>query len=397
MNFRTRFCKISILVLSFIIVPFVHQTFAQVTIGNGTQPSDGALLQLKENDNQGANSNRGLILPRVQLTGHNLDAISKDGTETAEMYTGLTVWNVRSVGDICKGVQTWTGTEWVSPMPKNANKSSYDPTSGRLTDHEGNTYSTGSFGTAGVWMTQNMRSMSAPGPCEDILYPNELTKDNWSYDMYIQIVTYPAADGTISNNQKPTTWKPEYGMLYSWALATNGKGGFDGLGNVDGVQDENNVNAVVKQRQGICPDGWHLPSFAEWQKLFDVLGEDATKTSPEYANYTGQTNPVGATGAITSAKSNTPVAGITNMPNGASKTNDKGGFDVFLTGTSTSATSEYGLRADFWTSNSDIKVEEHGRWMARAVSISLVRTQSDPMSSAGRRTNLYSVRCKKND
>jgi len=27
--------------------------------------------------------------------------------------------------------------------------------------------------------------------------------------------------------------------------------------------------------QGVCPQGWHLPSMAEWQQLFDFLGTDA--------------------------------------------------------------------------------------------------------------------------
>jgi len=42
-----------------------------------------------------------------------------------------------------------------------------------------------------------------------------------------------------------------YGTLYTWAAATNG-----GSGNI----------------QGICPDGWHLPSEAEWNELVSHLG-----------------------------------------------------------------------------------------------------------------------------
>lgn len=345
-----------ILVLSFITLPFAYHSFAQVTIGNGREPSAGALLQLKENDNLGANANRGLLLPRVQLTGHNLDAISKDDTETTEMYTGLTVWNVRSVEDICKGVQTWTGTKWVSPMPKNENKSSYNPTSGILTDHEGNTYKAASFGTAGIWMTQNLRSRTAPGACDDTYFPDELTAEDFSKHMWINVVGYPNGDqpGTAA----PPTWSPEQGMLYTWALATNNKGGFDGLGNVDGEQVENPAQGTIpKVRQGVCPDGWHLPSATEWLDLMKVLHADATSTSTDlYADYS-QSN-VGNRSGMTSIKSNTPITTV--LPKGASKPASQGGFDALLTGyiTNKKLVTLFGERVYFWTSNSSNAGEE---------------------------------------
>jgi uncharacterized protein (TIGR02145 family) len=43
-----------------------------------------------------------------------------------------------------------------------------------------------------------------------------------------------------------------YGFLYSWTTAMDG--------------------AVVAGAQGICPDGWHLPSDAEWDSLTGWAG-----------------------------------------------------------------------------------------------------------------------------
>lgn len=374
---------------------------AQVTIGNDTKAVNGALLQLKENEDLGANSKRGLLLPRVQLTGHNLDAISKSDSETSEMYTGLTVWNVRSVGDICKGVQTWTGSKWVSPMPKNENKSSYNPTSGILTDHEGNTYTTASFGTAGVWMTQNLRSRTAPGACDDTYFPNELTVEDFTDNMWINVVGYPNGDqpGTAA----PSTWTPEQGMLYTWALASNNKGGFDGLGNVDGPQDEASVEPLV--RQGVCPEGWHLPSNSEWTALIKVLHTDSKSASPIYADYS-QSN-VGTKSGYTSAKSNTPLAAT--QPKGASKPASQGGFDALLTGymTDSKVFTKFGENAHFWASNSGniTGTTGSGKQYAtsyRAYLFANVETfdPSTPYTNyigMARRTNMYSVRCKKND
>lgn len=47
------------------------------------------------------------------------------------------------------------------------------------------------------------------------------------------------------------------GILYNWAAALN---------------DETGSNANPSGVQGICPDGWHLPSEAEWQELIAYVG-----------------------------------------------------------------------------------------------------------------------------
>ncbi len=48
------------------------------------------------------------------------------------------------------------------------------------------------------------------------------------------------------------------GGLYTWAAAVN--------------YDENYI--VEEQRQGICPDGWHIPSNEEWETLQEAVTKD---------------------------------------------------------------------------------------------------------------------------
>jgi len=48
-----------------------------------------------------------------------------------------------------------------------------------------------------------------------------------------------------------------YGKLYTWNTMMNG---------------ESSSNTVPSGVQGICPDGWHIPSAAEWDILVDYLG-----------------------------------------------------------------------------------------------------------------------------
>lgn len=368
---------------------------AQVTIGTNKPPVPGAILQLKERDGEGANSTKGLLLPRVQLSGHNLDIFEPSPMEADDIYMGLTVWNIRGVGDICKGVNVWTGNRWESIL-KRKDLTHYDPLTGILTDHEGNIYTTALFGRAGRWMTVNLRTTSSPGSCENVYFPGELTSDDFSNRMEIRVAHYPNGSLSEVTAIRPVTWTEEQGMLYSWALATNGKGGSNGQGNEDNQEGNGaNVDEYYEQkvrRQGICPSGWHLPSLTEWQELFAVLKEDAEANLDNYANYSSRPYAVGTRGGATTAKSNTPLKS-NQIPDGASKTALEGGFDVLMVGAKTGNSMIYGNEASFWTASSSIGVATLTNKAAYATTFRPAESTSLVVGSA-MRTFLYSVRCK---
>ncbi|OQC44748.1 MAG: hypothetical protein BWX59_01711 [Bacteroidetes bacterium ADurb.Bin028] len=78
-------------------------------------------------------------------------------------------------------------------------------------------------------------------------------------------------DGTSISAAKATENYATYGVLYNWTAAMNGAESSDA--NPSGVQ-------------GICPDGWHLPSDAEWTQLTDYLGgEDVAGGKLKEAGY----------------------------------------------------------------------------------------------------------------
>lgn len=68
----------------------------------------------------------------------------------------------------------------------------------------------------------------------------------------------------------------KYGRMYTWAQAMN----------VDSRYDENELGKIVLPHQGICPEGTHLPSSAEWVWLFNYL-----ETHTQYNKYFAE--PVG--------------------------------------------------------------------------------------------------------
>lgn len=98
-----------------ISVLFIHLvTYAQVTIGSSEKPLDGSLLDLKENGNIGANSTKGLLLPRVALQEiFMLEPIVPTTTANKLAHIGLTLFNVTNSGVLKSGVYGWDGESWI--------------------------------------------------------------------------------------------------------------------------------------------------------------------------------------------------------------------------------------------------------------------------------------------
>ena len=83
---------------------------------------------------------------------------------------------------------------------------------------------------------------------------------------FLPYVNSPASDsgiyvynyyGNHVNEAKQTFNYQTYGVLYNWATAMS----------IPGQYNSELWNGLDSLHQGICPDGWHLPSNSEWEKL----------------------------------------------------------------------------------------------------------------------------------
>jgi uncharacterized protein (TIGR02145 family) len=113
------------------------------------------------------------------------------------------------------------------------------------TDNDGNNYPVVTIGTQ-TWMAENLKSTAF---ANGISIP--LVEDNSAWD------ALGPGDMAYCYYQNSSENGDTYGALYSWASAMNG--GPSSITNPSGVQ-------------GVCPNGWHLPSDAEWTELMDHLG-----------------------------------------------------------------------------------------------------------------------------
>lgn len=171
-----------------------------------------------------------------------------------------------------------------------------------LTDYDGNVYSTVNIGNQ-TWMAENLKVTHYADGTEIPLITDGPT---W-YDLpgtdLAEARAYTYYDFNSSSG---------YGYLYTWVAAMNLSG-----------STTNNPSGI----QGVCPDGWHLPSLNEFTDLFYIFGG---------TSYAGGPLKEEGTANWTSPNTNaTNISGFTALPGG-----NVVGSGVF---------SYLGTRAQFWT------------------------------------------------
>jgi uncharacterized protein (TIGR02145 family) len=131
-----------------------------------------------------------------------------------------------------------------------------------VTDFDGNVYQTVTIGSQ-VWMKENLKVThyrngdSIPNITDNTLWCN-------------------LTSGAYCNYGNTNTYVNSYGRLYNWH--------------------------AVKDSRNICPVGWHIPTYNDWVKLSDYLGDnDAGKmkesgTSHWESPNSGANNSSGFTG-----------------------------------------------------------------------------------------------------
>ena len=150
--------------------------------------------------------------------------VSADGTFVESIKDAEA--DVSSVKTSSYSVRCINDTSFASTFPSNTLSQSADP----VTDsRDGKIYRTVTIGSQ-IWMAENLNYVTNTG-----------SKCYW--------------------NEPDSCAK--YGRFYNWATA---------VGMPEGKCGEGNECDLVGPIQGVCPDGWHLPSYAEWHALLFAVG-----------------------------------------------------------------------------------------------------------------------------
>ncbi len=301
---------------------------AQVGIGT-TTPDPSAILDV-------VSTNKGALLPRVvnvtTITTPVAGLMIYDSTKQCMKYFNGTIWSD------CMG--------GILPALFNCGDS--------MTDIDGNTYPTIQIGGQ-CWMAADLKVRRYPNG-NPIPYIDDLSTwwglntNNTSdaYNFY----------GDDNNDGIINIAYPDYGALYTYAAAIAD----------NWTRDNSAINSAGGQ--GICPDGWHLPTNTEWTTLTTFLG--GISTAGGEMKETGTTHwDIPNTGATNSS-------GFTALPGSY--------VDIYIG----SGVSGMGLYGYWWTSTETA---------SNTASYRNLRYDTDNVNStsgAGYKSYGFSVRCVRN-
>lgn len=223
-----------------------------------------------------------------------------------------------------------------------------------VTDFDGNHYDAVQIGDQ-VWMAQNLRTTH-------YAHGEGMMHDHLSSNAH-RIYYYP------NDNEDDVE---TYGLLYNWVAAVCGIS-LDSVNNPYGLQ-------------GICPDGWHIPSDAEWTQLTDYV------SSCRYYSCSGDVDAIAKALADTNLWASSYIDGAVGNDLSA---NNATGFSARPAGIRIANTdylySQIGFGAHFWSST-DLNQEMDPR--ARPAIYRGIYSHSSIVGTGStRKENACSVRC----
>ncbi len=183
------------------------------------------------------------------------------------------------------------------------------PSTPTITDIDGNVYNTVQIGQQ-CWMKENLRTTHyANGDIIPIGGSSSSTSNPYYYD-------YSSSSFSLSQR----------GYLYNWPAVMHGA---------------SYSNANPSGIQGVCPNGWHVPSEAEWTQLIDYV-----KSQNQYICGNNSDNNIAKALASTTGwntSSNNCAVGNNQSANNAT------GFSAVPTGYRSTSFSGSGIHTYFWT------------------------------------------------
>lgn len=119
-------------------------------------------------------------------------------------------------------------------------------------DYDNNVYNTIEIGSQ-CWLKENLRTTHYADGTSITLGSGGSSTTPYYYDYSVQSV--------------PLT---DQGYLYNWPAVMHG---------------DSSSNAIPSGVQGVCPNGWHLPSRAEWDQLASYVGSQSQYVCSGDTNY----------------------------------------------------------------------------------------------------------------
>ena len=192
-----------------------------------------------------------------------------------------------------------------------------------VNDIDGNVYKTVKIGTQ-VWMAENLRTTR-----------------------YANGESIPLGTSTSTSRTTPYRYNPNdnannvptYGYLYNWSAVMHVSS-----------SSSNNPSGV----QGICPDGWHVPSDAEWTELTDYVSSQS-----EYRCGGDREKIAKALASTKGWETDNESCVVGNNPSA----NNATGFSALPAGYCRGRYYGFGGNAEFWSATQDNDYYAYSRYL----------------------------------
>lgn len=176
-----------------------------------------------------------------------------------------------------------------------------------VTDYDGNKYDAVKIGDQ-VWMASNLKTKHFADGTE---IPESKTTDLTSAMRY---------EPKCSNSQLN-----DFGYLYNWEAAVKGT----------------KISTTSTEKvQGVCPDGWHIPTLTEWKSLISYLESDKKYQSGDSCANIGK---------ALASQSNWKSCGTAHSVGNRPASNNATGFTAMPAGTYFGTNFSTGEYAYFWS------------------------------------------------
>ena len=185
------------------------------------------------------------------------------------------------------------------------------PSTPTVTDHEGNIYNTVKIGNQ-CWTKENLRTTTSPST-GTYLIPDTNAG-----------LTFTGKQARWYNNDSTTYAPQNYGLLYNWNAAVDTFNTAYGETSVDTSYNNGASVTFNGHCRGICPVGWHLPSYAEWTQLMDYVSSQNEYTCGGESNYIAK--------ALASTEGWVSSGGVCSPGNQNVTPNNATGFSAIPTG-----------------------------------------------------------------
>ena len=220
---------------------------------------------------------------------------------------------------------------------------------GTVTDYDGNVYHTVRLGEQ-CWMRENLRTTH--------------------YADGTAIATSSSSSTTVPYYYRNTSLNVvQYGLFYNWVAVMNGA---------------EQTNANPSGVQGVCPDGWHVPSAAEWEELSNFIN-----SIPHYRCGTGSGSVAKALASRTGWNNNSTAC----APGNNQATNNSSGFNAMPAGRWTGSFDNVGGWTHFSSTTSYNNDANSANLMVRMIGYNSASPWFANSYYDYRKEFAYSVRC----